>query len=532
MTLQDQYTQIQEGKGNKDHFLKQARYLFPEFVNHYNSYNETVNILKSKMILTESKAGLGMVSTNGKRVEDWISIFQESAKAEEKKTSKEVLDNQSHNFDYKDLKNIDNVYGNSFLNGFYAEMQDPKNKNKTTDEVKQIVAKNLGKDWNYYAKNAQFGVKGIGYQREAPALGEPITPKGKYKSSGYGDLPKKKAVKESLNENKKEREFIKHLEDLAAKRGLITPEEEDDEDAKIHDKIINALYNIYDRKFYDKETFTDADYKDALDMLAKKIKRPLNEGYESLTSSEISEFINRLRKNKPDGITPSDLLEMFPNMHDANMYPLLVATAKANLLNYSKGGKIPPASIEKIIDRRGMQATNALVRPGRFNEITVNKPNISSRVDPTYTHFALNKKDGKIYTGWEYNDLDRDEIMHWAKGDLKDMDLKPSEFTILSVKALKQKGIDPFKWSSWRKYTEEVNENEEYEDEEDNDYLEFTDGETTVSVYKDGNKWREGKVIDGEEPYGWGGKSYMSYLKPSDIASYLRSDYGGNWKSI
>lgn len=367
MTLQDQYTQIQEGKGDKNHFLKQARHLFPDYVNQYNSYNETVKILKDKKILTESKAGLGMVSTNGKRVEDWISIFQESVKAEEKKTSKEVLDNQAHNYDNKDPKNIDNLYGNTFLNGFYTEMQDPKNADKSVDELKQVVAKNLGKDWNYYAKNAQFGVKEIGYTNDAPGLGEPVAPKGKYKASGYGDLPKKKTVKEGLiKENKKEREFIKHLEDLAEKHGLVTPEEADDEDAKIHDKIINSLYSIYDRKFYDKETFTDADYKEALDMLAKKIKRPLSES----------------------------LNEEF-------------------------------------------------------------------KVDPTYTHFALGKADNKIVTGWEYKDLDVDDIKYYTKMDLKDMDLKPSDYTILSVKALKQKGIDPFSWDSWRKQNESLTEAED-----------------------------------------------------------------------
>lgn len=67
-------------------------------------------------------------------------------------------------------------------------MQDPKNKLKTTDQLKQIVAKNLGKDWNYYATKAQFGIKGIGYTKEAPGLGEPKEPKGKWKASGYGDL--------------------------------------------------------------------------------------------------------------------------------------------------------------------------------------------------------------------------------------------------------------------------------------------------------------------------------------------------------
>lgn len=63
----------------------------------------------------------------------------------------------------------------------------------------------------------------------------------------------------------------------------------------------------------------------------------------------------------------------------------------------------------------------------------------------------------------------------------------------------------------------------------ESDYIELSDGDTTVSLYKEDGYWYEGKVIDGEEPYGWGGKNYMSYLKPEDIASYLNSDYGGNW---
>jgi hypothetical protein len=67
-------------------------------------------------------------------------------------------------------------------------MKDPKNKNKTVDELKQIVLKNMVKDINYYAKNAMFGTKGVGFKTEK----ETIAPKGKYKSSGYGDLGKKK----------------------------------------------------------------------------------------------------------------------------------------------------------------------------------------------------------------------------------------------------------------------------------------------------------------------------------------------------
>ena len=271
-TLQEQYILIKEGKGNKDHFLKQARNLFPNYINQYSSYDSTVSVLKSKSILTE---GIGGVISH-KPSPSWLDIFRKNVNEEadvlgtpmsdlsfgskvkvgdkammgddkveitlvdrvngkiklikgktedgrelevtkpmllrpvkeetlseiigvkRKKTygdydefekpTKEVADALAHQFDNDDKKNIDNVYGTSFLNGYYAEMKDPKNKDKSVDELKQIVLKNMVKDINYYAKNAMFGTKGVGFKTEKLT----IAPKGKYKSSGYGDLDKKK----------------------------------------------------------------------------------------------------------------------------------------------------------------------------------------------------------------------------------------------------------------------------------------------------------------------------------------------------
>ena len=93
----------------------------------------------------------------------------------------------------KDKKNYANIYGEEFLKGYYAEMKDPKNSEKTVDELKEIVAKNLSKDALHYVKDGQFGVKELGYTTDHPGLGEPKELKGKHKASGYGDL------KESLS---------------------------------------------------------------------------------------------------------------------------------------------------------------------------------------------------------------------------------------------------------------------------------------------------------------------------------------------
>ena len=353
-TLQEQYILIKEGKGNKDHFLKQAKNLFPEYINQYSDYNTTVKVLKSKSILSEGIGGVishkpspswleifrentsneavdmtsasdgpfgqavGMIKRNGgakllndKNITRAIDLFNALKSGELKKEdldvitmadgkkftetgiftqdiapllntnegdvlgtshsdlsfgskvkvgdsamigddkveitlvdkvdgkikqikgktedgrelfvtkpmllrpvkeetlsevigvpnrklygdydefakpTKQVKRDLADQFDNEDKKNIDNVYGTSFLNGYYAEMKDPKNKTKTVDEIKQIVLKNMVKDINYYAKNAMFGTKGVGFKTEKLT----IAPKGKYKSSGYGDLDKKK----------------------------------------------------------------------------------------------------------------------------------------------------------------------------------------------------------------------------------------------------------------------------------------------------------------------------------------------------
>ena len=202
-TLQQQYNLIKEGKGNKDDFLKSARRVFPELIAPLTDYNTAVTILKQKSILSE---GVGGVTTGRK---DWFKIFNDNlAEAVGVKKKKEYGDQNEFekidsttqktldkaNFNYKDEKNIDNLYGQSFLLGYLTEMGDPKNAKKTVDELKAIVAKNMAKDINYYHINASFGVKGIGYTKDFVGGGDPIAPKGKYKSSGYGDLKIKESI--------------------------------------------------------------------------------------------------------------------------------------------------------------------------------------------------------------------------------------------------------------------------------------------------------------------------------------------------
>jgi hypothetical protein len=168
-TLQEQYNLIKEDRGNKEILLKTAKQLYPNIIPNHFTYDQTVPLLKQRGIIYES---IGGVVTKGKDP-DWFSIFKENineAKAIEKKPTKDVVDMETKGFDYKNKENIDNIYGQAFLIGYYAEMKDPANANKTVDDLKAIVAKNLYKDPLYYVKNGQFGTKGVGYTDEAPGL--------------------------------------------------------------------------------------------------------------------------------------------------------------------------------------------------------------------------------------------------------------------------------------------------------------------------------------------------------------------------
>jgi hypothetical protein len=202
-TLQDQYLLIKEGKGHKGVFLTEAKRQFPDIVRNAATFNEAAASLITKNIIAENVISLGAINSpfEPKKKQSYETAFEaflaeaqkkenedEKVKAEEKKVSKKVEEDASHNFDYKDDKNPDNMIFGQIMMGYYAEMKDPKNADKTMQELKDIVFKNLSKNQIYYTENAQFGVKDLGYTTEAPALGEPKEAKGKYKSSGYGDL--------------------------------------------------------------------------------------------------------------------------------------------------------------------------------------------------------------------------------------------------------------------------------------------------------------------------------------------------------
>jgi hypothetical protein len=223
-TLQDQYLLIKEGKGHKGVFLTEAKRQFPDIIRNAATFNEAVASLQTKNIISENVIGLTAVNSpfESKKKESFETAFEaflaeakkkkenedEKVKAEEKKPAKKVEEDYSHIYDQKDTKDIDNLIFDQVMTGYYAEMKDPKNADKTMQELKDIVMKNLQKDPIHYTKEGQFGTKGLGYTTEAPGLGTPKEAKGKYKASGYGDL--KESI-QPLNEEDKLRKVIREM---------------------------------------------------------------------------------------------------------------------------------------------------------------------------------------------------------------------------------------------------------------------------------------------------------------------------------
>jgi hypothetical protein len=257
MTLQEQYNLIKEGKGHKGIFLTEAKKQFPNMLTNPMGFEEASKMLKTRGVISENYVDLKPINTieatpktawenkfaqflaeeakkkkivsakqNGDKSytvtyeddttakiavsnDDWDKIHSkygrlteaEEAKAVEKKTTKEVEDIQSHNYNYENKTNLDNQIGQEVLNGLYFEgREDPS---KTLAELRKIVEKNLAKDRQYYMKNAAFGVKGLGYQETKM---EEVS--GKYASSGYSDKLKK-MVKESLVKEEEGKDYTK-----------------------------------------------------------------------------------------------------------------------------------------------------------------------------------------------------------------------------------------------------------------------------------------------------------------------------------
>ena len=191
-TLQEQYNQIKKGNGSKEIFLKEVKSKYPNLVRNAAGFREASSALIGRNIISE---GI-YVATGVDEKPDWFKLFdenmnliaEEDVKAVSKKVAKEVTDLQApdRGYDYKDDKMLNNVSGEQFRQGYFTELTDIANKDKSKQELIDLVIKNIASNPLYYVEEAQFGIKGIGYTEDAPALGKGKQVKDASVGGGYG----------------------------------------------------------------------------------------------------------------------------------------------------------------------------------------------------------------------------------------------------------------------------------------------------------------------------------------------------------
>ena len=289
-SLQNKYNLIKEGKGNKDGLLRESKRMFPNYIPNSANFNQAVEILKSRQIISENYVDLTPINSIGTtKKESFETAFEtylkEEAKAEEKKTSSEVTDVLAHQYDVRKEDELNNKIFDQLMAGYYAELKDPKNEGKTAEEIKDIVLKNLEKDPIHYVKDGQFGVKGLGYTDEAPGLGKPEEPTGKYKASGYGDL---KESKEILKENK-EIEFPEGLESYLKIHKLLL----NDTPKDIFNKMTSSERKALENMIKSWEEATD-DVKNSFTPTSSKQSKARLENLETTLKKNIEIYYKRI----------------------------------------------------------------------------------------------------------------------------------------------------------------------------------------------------------------------------------------------
>lgn len=470
-SLQNEYNLVKEGKGSEELFLKEARKLFPTVVTNVLTFDQAIHNLNERGIIVESKNTSKILQT---QQPNWFNVFNENTKANNTKVDPAIVEKETAGYNYKDKKNSNNISTAEILTGYYVELKDPKNAEKTESELQDIVLKNLEKNPLHYVENGQFGVKDIGYIEDTPGLGKTKEVKGKYKSSGMEPVKLNEGVdiyvssddhfKVKHNEKTWDVEYHNHKEgdSITLSRGIekikgkvmkVTP----DGDITINLSKVNES-NHGDKAELDL-------YKSELNFLSK-VKTTAER--HTKRKAELKKKIADLKSKMNEAMYGDS-----DGDYDANQD----SKAKAEMYYdkgveaYSEGDYIKADQYYKLALKYGnsLSWTEQDLPPygdEHLGEVDM-KNKTPMQINPKYTHFVIRKSDNKVVDGWDYKGLDNDEIKHWVKIDLKDNfpDQKPSEFTILTKAGLIKKGIDPNNTESWYKLDEQDNHEWEKETE-------------------------------------------------------------------
>lgn len=137
-----------------------------------------------------------------------------------------------------------------------------------------------------------------------------------------------------------------------------------------------------------------------------------------------------------------------------------------NNIGFKKSDKnifnIPTINYDLVVDNKTKRIILDFIKNNRLSHITktgdhfIQVEKEKSLINPKYTHFAILKSNNKIINGWEYGDIDVEDLKsdkeHYFYFDIKDLDFKPKDVKILTKKALERININPFDANNWHKF--------------------------------------------------------------------------------
>jgi hypothetical protein len=258
------YQQLQEGKTTREYFVREARRQFPQFISPVTSFDDAVNILKSKRLVSENltkEVSGARFDTLGETqmtdqaiikrakqlgIEDSIVLDGEGGveNAEEMialiNNSEPI--NEAHKLDAEQI--LDRMSPYAVKKGMEAELKKEKTYDNTTiDKVKERVARKLKKNPNAYDDQIIANVKKVEKQDkelEATELKKELVDKKNAMRKPKGFKADKANTKASKRENRKGKpKGVKVMPD----KGVTGTEKVIKEGIDIKDEDIVKKYN-------------------------------------------------------------------------------------------------------------------------------------------------------------------------------------------------------------------------------------------------------------------------------------------------
>lgn len=116
-----------------------------------------------------------------------------------------------------------------------------------------------------------------------------------------------------------------------------------------------------------------------------------------------------------------------------------------NVMHEFKEGTLHSGRSGKKVEDRKQAIAIALSEAGMSKKMVR-----GGGINKKYKYFAVGKQDNKIVDAWELIS-DVESLKYYAKIDLKDNDLNPKDYKIVSGKFLLSQGINPFDTENWKK---------------------------------------------------------------------------------